>query len=71
MLATGTVEAAVAPVLLVLGLGRGDVLQAVETEVRVDFVAQAESASGWGLDEINGKGEMTGYWGCRRVIKGD
>lgn len=45
MLATGTVKAAVAAVLLVLGLGRRNVLQAIEAEVRVHFVAQAETAS--------------------------
>lgn len=63
MLATGTVKAAVAAVLLVLGLGRRNVLQAIEAEVRVHFVAQAETASGGnkvGVVSMVGCGWMDG-----------
>lgn len=45
VLATGTVKAAVAAVLLVLRLRRRDVLQAIEAKVRIHFVAEAETAS--------------------------
>ena len=45
MLAAGTVEAAVAAVLLVFRLRGRDVLQAIEAKVRVHFMAEAETAT--------------------------